>query len=438
MTEVDLFQRLGVAIAIGALVGAERHWRERDEDDGQRTAGLRTYTLIGMLGGLAGVLEIALRGAGQAGVPGLAATGIFVIFSAIFATFRYREQRDERSYSVTSVVAAMLTFLLGALAVVGDMRLAGAAGVVLVAVLAAREALHALIERVTFAELRAAIVLLAMTFVILPLVRDTPVGPFGGISPARVWTLAILVAAISFVGYVAVRVVGDRHGELISGAVAGLLSSTAATLTQARRSASGGRSGLLVTGALAAGVVSYLRTAGLVMALAPQLALLTLPPLLAAAAAMAVVAGFVSRADAGETGSAPAGRDQDEPASRNPFDLWNVIQIALLLAGFGFAARAISHWFGDVGVITASAIIGLADVDAPVITVTGLAGSGLLPATANLAILAAVLANTIAKVILAASLGTWRFSALFAGGSAAALGAGLAAFLTVGRITAGA
>lgn len=434
MTEFELFQRLGVAIAIGALVGAERHWRERDEDDGQRTAGLRTYTLIGMLGGVAGVLEVSLRVTGQAVVPGLAATGLFIAFSAIFATFRYREQRDERSYSVTSVVAAMLTFLLGTLAIVGDMRLAGAAGVVLVAVLAAREALHALIERVTFVELRAAIVLLAMTFVILPLVPEDPVGPFGGVSPSRVWTLAILVAAISFVGYLAVRIVGDRYGELISGAVAGLLSSTAATLTQARRSASGGSSSLLATGALAACVVSYLRTAGLVITLAPQLALLTLPSLLAAAAAMAAVAMILARADTGEAGS---GRDdQHERGSRNPFDLWNVIQIALLLAGFGFAARAASHWFGDAGVIAASAIIGLGDVDAPVITVAGLAGDGLSPATASLAVLAAVLANTIAKAALAAGLGAWRFSALFAGGSAAALGAGVAAFLTVAGMTA--
>lgn len=429
MTEFELFQRLGVAIAIGALVGAERHWRERDEDDGQRTAGLRTYTLIGMLGGLAGVLEVALRGTGRELVPGLAASALFVAFSAIFAVFQYREQRDEKSYSVTSVVAAMLTFLLGLLAVLGDMRLAGAAGVVLVAILASREALHGLIERVTFVELRSAIVLLAMTFVILPLVPDQPIGPFGGVSPSRVWTLAILVAAISFVGYIAVRAVGHRYGELISGAVGGLLSSTAATVTQARRSESGGDGRMLATGALGACVVSYLRTVALVVALAPQLALATLPALAAAAAAMAVFALVLARGD-GEGTTGPGDED-----TRNPFDLRNVVQIALLLAAFGFAARAASHWFGDAGVIAASTLVGLGDVDAPVITVAGLAAGGLNPATATLATLAAVLANTVAKVALAAGLGSWRFSALFAGGSAIAMAAGTVTFLATGGLT---
>ncbi|WP_439575001.1 MgtC/SapB family protein [Phreatobacter sp.] len=432
MTEFELAQRLGVAIAIGALVGSERHWRRRDEDDGQRTAGLRTFTLIGMMGGLAGVLEVSLRGTGQDIVPGLAATGLFIVFSTIFAVFQYREKRDERSYSVTSVVAAMLTFLIGTLAVVGDMRLAGAAGIIMVAILAAREVLHGLIERVTFVELRSAIVLLAMTFVILPVVPDDPIGPFGGVSPSRVWSLAILVAAISFVGYIAVRIVGDRYGELISGAVAGLLSSTAATLTQARRSAREDNARLLATGALAACVVSYLRTGLLVIGLAPQLAVAILPVLGAGATAMAAVALVLARGGGDGTGGA------NSETSRNPFDLWNVMQIALLLAAFGFAARAAAHWFGDTGVIAASAVIGLGDVDAPVITIAGLARNGLNPAMATLAVLAAVLSNSVAKAGLAAGLGSWRFATLFAGGSVAALGAGLAAYLATAALRASA
>ena len=197
MTELELAQRLGIAVAVGALVGAERHWRERGEDDGQRTAGLRTYTLVGMFGGVAGALELALRG-GANSWPGLLLAGFFVAFSVVFGLFQYREQQADNTYSVTSTIAAMLTFALGALAVLGDMRIAGAAGVVLVAILAAREALHRFVEALTFAELRSAIVLLAMTFVILPFIPDTPVGPFGGVSPARIWTLAILLATISF------------------------------------------------------------------------------------------------------------------------------------------------------------------------------------------------------------------------------------------------
>ncbi|KAF0125546.1 MAG: MgtC/SapB transporter [Xanthobacteraceae bacterium] len=240
MTELELAERLGIAVAIGALVGAERHWRERDEDDGKRTAGLRTYTLVGMLGGLAGALELALRGAAATNWAGLVLAGLFLGFTAVFGLFQYREQQADNTYSVTSTIAGMVTFVLGALAVLGDMRIAGAAGVVLVSILAAREALHRFVEALTFAEMRSAIVLLAMTFVILPLVPDTPVGPFGGVSPARIWILAILLATISFVGYAAVKLLGERQGELVAGAIGGLLSSTATTVGHARRAAAGG------------------------------------------------------------------------------------------------------------------------------------------------------------------------------------------------------
>jgi uncharacterized membrane protein (DUF4010 family) len=425
MTELELFQRFGVAIAIGALVGAERHWRDRDEEDGGRTAGLRTYTLIGMFGGTAGALELALRQTGGT-LQGLVVVGIFVCFAAAFTRFQLREQVAEKSFSVTSVVAAMLTFVLGALAVLGDMRLAGAAGVVLAGILAARETLHRFIEAVTFPELRSAIVLLAMTFVILPLVPDDPIGPFGGIAPARIWTLAILVAAISFAGYVAVKLMGEAHGEMIAGAVGGLLSSTAVTVANARRSAGAGTEGgdarSLAAGALGAGVVSYLRTAALVLALAPALVWQVVPALAAAALVMAAAALLLARNDA---------QTHASTTTRNPFDLLKVIQLAALLAAIAFAARAAAHVFGDAGVIGVAAVTGLGDVDAPVITAAGLAGRGVSPDTAAIAMLVAALSNTLAKGAYGVALGSARFGWLFGLGTLTAIGAGTAAWLVI-------
>lgn len=418
MTELELAQRLGVAIAIGALVGAERHWRDRAEEDGQRTAGLRTYTLVGMLGGITGALEFALRGTGG-GPAGLVVVGLFVAFSLLFGLFQYREQQAEQSYSVTSVIAGMVTFSLGALAVIGDMRLAGAAGVVLVAILAAREALHRFVEALTFAELRSAIVLLAMTFVILPLVPTDVIGPFGGVSPARIWTLAILVAAISFAGYVAVKLLGDRNGELVAGAVGGLLSSTATTVANARRSVEAGEADRLAAGALGAGVVSYGRTSLLVLVLAPSLLVTVAPVLAAAGSVMAAGALWLARRDT-------EGHGPSETA--NPFDLRQVFQMAVFLTAIAFATRAAAAWFGDTGAIAVSAITGLADVDAPVITAAGLLGGGLSPEVAALAMIVAATSNTIAKTAYALMLGTWRFGLLFASVSAAALVAGAAGY----------
>jgi len=420
MTELELAQRLGVAIALGALVGAERHWRERNEDDGQRTAGLRTYTLVGMFGGVAGALELALRSGGASAWPGVLLAGFFVAFSGVFGLFQYREHQADNTYSVTSSIAAMVTFALGALAVLGDMRLAGAAGVVLVAILAAREALHRFIEALTFAELRSAIVLLAMTFVILPLVPDNPLGPFGGISPARIWTLAILLATISFVGYAAVKLLGERQGELVAGAIGGLLSSTATTISNARRATSGGDTDTLVAGALASSLVSYARTTLLVFALAPVL----LPRVGAALAGGAVVLGIAAvifaRRDAG----------QHEPGvTFNPFDLASVFQMAILLAAIAFAAKAASAWFGEAGVILVSGLAGLGDVDAPVITAAGLVNGGLSAEAATIAVLVAVGSNTLAKAAYGLLLGSTRFGLVFAGASIVALAAGAAGFV---------
>lgn len=422
MTELELAERLGIAVAIGALVGAERHWRERDEDDGKRTAGLRTYTLVGMLGGLAGALELALRGAAATNWAGLVLAGLFLGFTAVFGLFQYREQQADNTYSVTSTIAGMVTFALGALAVLGDMRIAGAAGVVLVSILAAREALHRFVEALTFAEIRSAIVLLAMTFVILPLVPDTPVGPFGGVSPARIWILAILLATISFVGYAAVKLLGERQGELVAGAIGGLLSSTATTVGHARRAAAGGDADTLVAGALAAGVVSYGRTALLVFGLAPALLPRVGVALGTAALVMALAAVLFARRDQGSHEAA-------HPA--NPFDLVAVFQIALVLAAIAFAARAASAWFGEAGVIAVAAVAGLGDVDAPVITATGLVGNGLSADAATVAVLVAVATNTAAKAGYALAFGSARFGKAFAAASfaALALGGAIMAFL---------
>lgn len=422
MTDLELAQRLGIAIAIGALVGAERHWRDRDESDGQRTAGLRTFTLIGGLGGLSAALDQAL---GAQGLRGLLLAAMFLGLSAVFGLFQYREQVAEGRFSVTSVVAAMVTFALGALAVIGDLRIAGAGGVILVRILAAREGLHRFVEALTFAELRAAIVLLAMTFVILPLVPNDPIGPFGGVSPARIWTLAILLAAISFVGYVAVKLLGERHGELVAGAVGGLLSSTAATITNARHAAEGGDAGRLAAGALAAGVVSYVRTGLIIATLAPAALPLVGPALGAAALVAAGAALILARRDTG---------DHAEAAATNPFDLWRVIQLAVLLGAIAFATRAGAAWFGDAGVFAVSALSGLADVDAPVITAAGLAGHGLTVEAAARAMLIAVAANTLAKAAYGLALGSGRFGAIFAGVSGLALAAGAATFIALGML----
>jgi len=210
MENIELYQRLGLAIAIGAAVGVERHWREKDEPEGARTAGIRTFTMIGMTGGVAGLIEQNIADASA--YSGIVLTGFLVALTVVVAIFELREAIAEQSFSVTSVVAAMLTFGLGALAMLGDMTLASAGGASLVAILVSREFLHKAIQRLQWVELRSAVILLAMSFVLLPIIPSEPFGPFGGVAPRSIVVLAIILASISFAGYVAVRMLGPSRG----------------------------------------------------------------------------------------------------------------------------------------------------------------------------------------------------------------------------------
>lgn len=189
-----------------------------------------------------------------------------------------------------SATTALATFALGALAVPGPLQAAGAAAVALTAVLASRAALHGWVAQITWPELRAAVLLLSMTFLAAPLVPDEPIPWLGGLNPARVWALAILLAGISFLGYLAVRAVGAGRGVLLAGAAAGLVSSTAATLTHARRAHSGGPSRLLAAGTHAASAVSCVRTAALVWVVEAEMARQLTPLLLAGATIFAAAA----------------------------------------------------------------------------------------------------------------------------------------------------
>lgn len=412
MDLIDIFQRLGLAIAIGAAVGVERHWRERDEPEGARIAGIRTFTLIGMTGGIAGLLDGVLT---PGGVSGLIVASFLLAVAGVLLRFGLMEARAEGSFSATTVIAGITTFGLGVLAVMGDMAVASAAGAAMVTLLASREFLHGAIRRLTWVELRSAVVLLAMGFVILPLIPADPYGPFGGVSPRSLVILVILLASISYVGYVAVRLIGGGRGDLVAGGVGGLVSSTATTLAMARHSLASANPAGPAAGAIAAGSVSLIRTALLMLALAPSLGERLLPGLLVAGALMLVIA-FSLVARGGVTAEA------ELPG--NPFELVQVVKMALLITVIAFIARAASQIFGDGGLYVVSALTALADVDAVSVTV-----AGMLPAlsldVATIAVSIAVAANMAAKVVYAGAAGSMGFTLRLGAASLIAVAAGL-------------
>jgi uncharacterized membrane protein (DUF4010 family) len=394
-TDAPLY-RLGVALAIGLLVGAERHWRERDAEPGHRTAGVRTFAILGLFGGTAGLLG---REAGGAGLGLLIGAALLAALGALLP-FALREAAADGRFSATSVVAALATVALGALAALGEPGTAGAAAVALTAVLASRDQLHGLMARITWPEMRSAILLLSMTLVALPLVPDAPIAALGGVNPAQVWRLAILLAAISFAGYLAMRLIGAQRGLLVAGAAGGLVSSTAVTLAHARLARDVGPARALAAGALVAGAVACLRTAALALAIAPEVGARLAPALLAAAAMQALGALRPGQAAAPQTGAEAAPR---LPA--NPFEIVEVLKMALLLAAIALVARLAAAWFGEAALFAVAAVSGLADVDAVTVSVAQLVPGTIPPGSAALAIGAAVGSNLLAKSAYALAIG---------------------------------
>jgi uncharacterized membrane protein (DUF4010 family) len=410
--QYELLSRLTVSLAIGLLVGLERGWRSRDEEDHQRAAGFRTFALSGLLGGIAGAVSL------HAG--GIVIGFVFIAYTAAFAAFHWLEATVDRDVSVTSVVAGMVTFLLGTMSVVGDLRIAIACAVVTAILLALREPIHRWVATLTWQEIRAVLILLAMSFLLLPFLPHRTIDPWGAINPYEIWLLAILIAATSFGGYVTIRALGDRYGVLMTAMMGGLASSTITTLTFARLGREHPSSSrLLSAGILIAGVVMVVRVSVVAVALNETLLVKLAAPL----TALALVQGL------GGAMLLFRNTERESPQLKmsNPLALGAALKLATFIGAVMLTARFL-HWaLGNLGVLIVAGISGLADVDAATISMARMAGSAVELDTAAQGIMIAVAVNTIAKAVMASWVGGWTIGGRVIGISTIALSCGAAA-----------
>ncbi len=389
----EVFQRLLLALAIGLLIGVERGWQDREGKPGSRAAGIRTHALIGLLGGVLALLARSL---------GVALLGFgFVGFAATFAFFEYREVRSGGSVSATGLIAAFLAFVLGAYAVLGDMAAAGGAAVAATVILAERRLLHSFLEKLQWSELRAALLLLVMTFVLLPVLPNRTIDPWQSLNPYQLWLMAIFIASLSYVGYISVRLGGGQRGLLFAGAAGALVSSTTVTWTfarLARKEPSLRRS--ISAAILLAWAISLLRVAVVGTFLSPPLLLpLGLP--LAAGVSVAVAAAFVLyRGSAGDTDA--------KLSLGDPFNIGAVLQFTALLAIITLAATLIARTTGNgIGLPALAFASGLVDVDPITLSMARMA-SQTVYSYAALVILTATAANLLAKSCCTVIFGGWR------------------------------
>jgi uncharacterized membrane protein (DUF4010 family) len=411
-----IITRLGISLSIGLLVGLERGWQEREAPEGSRTAGIRTFGISGLLGGVLAAVAQALS------YPLVFPIG-FLGFSITLGVFKLREARADSNYSVTTVMAGLGVFALGGLAVAGDAQAAAAGGAALAATLASRNVLHRFLKRLTWIELRSALMLAVMTAVILPILPNETVDPWGGLNPWKVWFFTVLTASLSFLGYIAVRIFGARKGFILSAIAGSLVSSTAVTMVLARI-AKGSTEPLPLAGAAALGAaVSILRVMSLILLIDPA-AIITAGP-------AAVTAAIVFASSGLALFYWPQARPfADVPAS-NPFELGPLLIFAAIFAAATIASAVLVSHFGSSGLLATTALTGTVDVDVAVLTALQ-AGRDVLPLDViGKAILVAMATNALCRAGIATLLGPLSFSVPFASLTVAAGAAAFAAHIVL-------
>ena len=399
------WQALSVATALasGMLIGIERGWKLKDQKPGTRVAGVRTFSMLGMGSGVAGLISIR-------GSP-VAAAAIILGMVAIMSVAYARELRAQRDS--TSAVAAVVTIAIGFLAGSGEPALAIGSAAVAVALLALRTELHGFVDRLEADDVKALARYAIIAGAILPFLPSGHYGPLGAWNPQKLWLVVVLVTGFSFLGYIANRIFGERHGTIATSLIGGAYSSTAVTQSLAQRLGSEQRGGAEPAGIALATAVMYIRVIILVGVLATRVlidfALLMVPALIVAWLAGLWLYQKAPKCDA----PSPPG---------NPIAILPALGFLAFVAIAAVAARWAAGRFGEQGLATLLLITGSMDVDTAIITLGGLDPKTIGAGLAALALAGTVLANMSVKLgitlVYARSKGT---------GAALALGASMVA-----------
>lgn len=414
---LDTLLNFASALAVGLLIGAERGWQERNTEDGRLAAGIRTFALSGLLGGFAMLLGEHF------GVVAWAV--VFVGFAALVLASYFGDLMQLGDRGLTSEVAMLITFILGSLAVAGHPPLAAAGAVAVALLMSLKRTLHGALRQLSEAELSGALKLLFISLVLLPALPNQGYGPWQVFNPYITWWMVVLIAGLGFAAYVTIRLVGTRHGLLITALLGGIVSSTAMTITLARLNQERSLHAMLACGLLATSALMFPRVlleVGLVNAqLLPRLLWpLGVTALVYAGGALVYfrLAGSMAEENA-------------EPPLKNPFELGSALRFAALLVLILFLAEGARRWLGDVGVYLVALVSGLADVDPITLTLARSAKTELAPQVAVQGIFLAVLSNSLVKGLLIALIGGRQLALRTLPVMAAGLLAGAAVLLLV-------
>jgi uncharacterized membrane protein (DUF4010 family) len=371
-----------VALGIGLLIGAEREHHQQGDEKGDAIAGVRTFTIASLLGAVSITVNFWLL---------VVTLGCVTLFAAT----AYYAKRDHDP-GLTTEITLILTVILGGLAMTQAALAAGLAVSVAI-VLAAKEPLHGFVKgAVSKNELNDFLILAAATLIVLPLVPNESIGPYSAINPHSLWLVVILVMLITAIGHIALRFFGGRIGLPLTGLVSGFVSSLATIGSMGERAK---QSPALLDAAVAGAVLSNLATiiqlALLVLAVSPATLKVLAAPLLFGGLSIAIY-GLLFTFNT-------FNHKTDEITQRGQMiSVKAALTLALVIGAVLIFSATLQDWFGQAGLVIASATAGLGDAHAPAISVASLVSSGKLGVEAAvIPILLAFSMNAASKFVMA-------------------------------------
>lgn len=416
---------LAVAALAGLAVGVEREWSGHTRGPDARFAGVRTFFLLGGLGGIAG--KFLASGDTGVAVALLASASALVVAAYVLAV-----RRPEATPDGTTETAALVVLALGVLAGLGNRTFVSGITAIVVLALAEKSRVQLWLTRVDEHQMRAALLFAVLALVVLPLIPDGRYGPYESIRPRELWIVVLLFSGLNFAGYVARQVVGMERGYGVTGLLGGLVSSTAVTLHFSRKSkVEPDFAEPLGLGVVAACTVLVPRVIIVASLLEPNVGGRVIPflapPFLVGAGFVALVLWRARRAstDMENTGEHAAPGD----AGRNPLGLWQAVQMAIAFQVVLLGLAWVQNTVGTPGVLMTAFVLGLTDVDALTLSMSRMGADAALRQLAATAIAVGVLANTLLKLTLTLVLGSRAFqrrASLGLGALALASGIGLA------------
>ncbi len=412
ITNNEIAIQLAVALLLGALIGLERGWEARAKKPGERIAGIRTHALTGLLGAIAALLSETLT-AWAFPVMLLGVIGVTLV--------AYRTRTPEtRDYSITGIIGLLLTFCFGAMVIAVDKTLAAAAAVVTALILDNKDEIHRALNKLQANELDAALKLLLITVVMLPLLPNQGMGPGGVLNPYEIWWMVVLIASVSFVGYFAIRVGGAEKGILFTSLFAGLSSSTALTLHFARQSHQNhSLAPIYAAGILIACGTMFPRILVYGAIINRDLLPALTGPVVTMAVVLYLAAGLIWIRHRSNI------RVDQPQLHQNPLDLKSALVFGLLLTVILLLGEWLREWLGDLGIYVLAATSGITDVDAITLSLARMSRDSIVAGTAVLGIVIAASVNNLVKSIMAATIGVRRLGLLVGGPMALSLAAGL-------------